>query len=170
MKTFGEKLKEQLELDEINTEQLSKMINPPLTRQAVDYWLTMEEPPKKIYVRQLSEIFKCPVEYFYRDDESSAYQDLVYNKKLNEIDDYRILSELIINNPEFQKIYGVPEEIKELFEDEDVVESLKITGEELQILLTASSHFTHRFTKESYIQAFGDIKDFLSKRPQYFKK
>jgi predicted nuclease of predicted toxin-antitoxin system len=66
-------------------------------------------------------------------------------------------------------MYNIPKELKEVFRDKDLVESMKMTGEELQILLISSHNFKHRFTKESYIEMLRDVRDFLSKRTHHFK-
>jgi transcriptional regulator with XRE-family HTH domain len=172
MKTFGEKLKELMKLDNINTIKLSKMLNPPPTRQAIDYWLTLEYPPKKRYIKQLAKIFKCPEEYFYLDGKSLAYVDVVYNKKLTEIDDYKLLAELINNSQDFQTMHSIPDTIRELFEDKNMVDTLKITGEELQMLLTASHRHGDFLNKKFYIETLMDIRNLLIERiyPEFKKK
>jgi len=172
MKTFGEKLRELMKLDKISQVKLARLLNPPLTPQAIIYWFKKDSPPKKEYVKQLAKIFKCPEEYFYLDDKSLNYVNVVYNKKLTEIDDYKLLAEMINNSPDFQKMHSIPDTIKELFEDKNMVDTLKMTGEELQILLTASYRYGESLNKKFYIETLMDIRNLLIKRiyPEFKKK
>lgn len=123
-----------------------------------------KDPPKREYVDQLAKIFKCPAEYFYSSGESNLHLEIIYNKRLSDIVGYKLLADLINDNKEFREMYKIPEVLIELFADEKTVETLRITGKELQAILLMADEYGERLNKKWFIKTLNEVRSILSSR------